>query len=868
MDTQSDGLGRLGFGNINRNQQLRYWAHLIIAYGLTGFVIWLMRKELMLFVSLRQQFLLSRKHSRLAQARTVLITAIPHELAEEHKLRELFSFVPGGIDKIWIYRNVEQLPETFEERNQLVEKLESAATTLLTTAIKAHTQNEAKREKAEKAANKAKGKANGDAKGKSRAFPVRAFASVDDEAFANDMEKIGPQKLLASIHRPMHRINNKTGIQKYLSLPTWLGGGVKVDTIDYCTENIAKCNQTIKELREKLPEAKHFGSCFIQCELQIGAHVLAQCLSYHEPLFMSDRWIEVAPEDVVWANIDDGAYEMRTRYVLSWLATLALLILFGFPIALAGFTSNVAQSCHDYWWLAWICTTPQIVQNIIQGVFPPVLLAILFLILPYFLKGLAWFENIPRWSLISLAVYKRYFIFLVIHGFLIITFFSALAQVLRDLQNPEKIVRNFSIYVPNASTFFLTYMLQQGLMGAAGALLQVGPLIFYFVKKIFFGNTPREAYQATFLMPSFDFGVMLPRMSLLATIGLAYSIISPVINALALLAFALFWFSWKFLLIWVLDQPDAQETSGLYFPLLMSNLWNHTSIPEGVFMGLLIALTAIAQIFLKHTFEPVIAHLPMSLSTRALAQKYRRDTKQAGPANPANPVNQANQADQTNQKHEVLELFNKERLRTVVQHKLRQRNRSYHGGWDPMQHDKPKKSEAELKAEKEKSEADRAKAEEAKRKHADKANAKAAEIMSPVLAKEASGSKTSLHSEKSEKSSKKGGGSKLLGALAAAQPEGLQIDAPAKALVDSNVDSDVEDDFEEHAFDHPSTYVQQRMIWIPKWEEHAELSGELVKEIEGRGVAASDLGAWFDEYGSVKVTRGPPDEDWSGGHDN
>lgn len=66
-------------------------------------------------------------------------------------------------------------------------------------------------------------------------------------------------------------------------------------------------------------------------------------------------------------------------------------------------------------------------------------------------------------------------------------------------------------------------------MGAAGALLQVGPLILFFVKKIFFGNTPREAYEATFMMPSFDFGIMLPRMSLLATIAFAYAIIAYVL---------------------------------------------------------------------------------------------------------------------------------------------------------------------------------------------------------------------------------------------------------------------------------------------------------------------------------------------------
>jgi hypothetical protein len=40
--------------------------------------------------------------------------------------------------------------------------------------------------------------------------------------------------------------------------------------------------------------------------------------------------------------------------------------------------------------------------------------------------------------------------------------------------------------------------------------------------------------------------VVLPRISLLATIGLAYSVISPVINGLAVVSFFLFFLSWKF----------------------------------------------------------------------------------------------------------------------------------------------------------------------------------------------------------------------------------------------------------------------------------------------------------------------------------
>jgi hypothetical protein len=35
-------------------------------------------------------------------------------------------------------------------------------------------------------------------------------------------------------------------------------------------------------------------------------------------------------------------------------------------------------------------------------------------------------------------------------------------------------------------------------------------------------------------------------MSLLATIGIAYSILSPLINGLALVVFALYFYAWKF----------------------------------------------------------------------------------------------------------------------------------------------------------------------------------------------------------------------------------------------------------------------------------------------------------------------------------
>lgn len=90
------------------------------------------------------------------------------------------------------------------------------------------------------------------------------------------------------------------------------------------------------------------------------------------------------------------------------------------------------------------------------------------------------------------------------------------------------------------------------------------------------------------------------------------------------------------------------------------------------------------------------------------------------------------------------------------------------------------------------------------------------------------------------------------------------FDPAAPAVEDSDSSSSEEDDGD-HAFDHPSTYIDQPWIWLPK--DSLGLSELLVSELKEAGVDASDIGAAMDEEGVVEVSRNPPDEEWSGGHD-
>lgn len=437
------------------------------------------------FLITRQQHLTEKKHSNSVQAKTILVTGIPKRYLTQHALRALFDELPGGVKKIWINRDLKELPEVYDRRSKACQKLEKAETTLLRTAVKLKIA-------AAKAA--AKGKGSGPAP------PPRDSTkptSRDTEATVVDDDVVPREK------RPQH----KTG---FLGL-----FGQKVDTIEWCRAEIATCNKILEEGRREIArvEGMHVGqfsllsdedlqggavdehgnpvarrgqvstfkdidgdgegdvlnvkgvfvenakgvvggvknapgklvkgtmegvkgaatgikgalrgedgegkypplnSAFITFNRQIAAHLAFQSLAHHMPYTMSDRYIEVAPSDVIHANLNLNPYERKIRLAISYAATAGLILLWAFPVAFVGIVSNIHTVCDQVSWLAWICTLPEVVVGIISGILPPVLLAVLMLLLPIVLRLFARFEGIPKYTGLELSLMTRFFLFQVL----------------------------------------------------------------------------------------------------------------------------------------------------------------------------------------------------------------------------------------------------------------------------------------------------------------------------------------------------------------------------------------------------------------------------------------------------------------------
>lgn len=299
--------------------------------------------------------------------------------------------------------DLKELPTVYDRRLAACGKLESAETTLLSTAAKL----------------------------RAKALKKQGDNAIDPTESADQAERnlTLAEKLIPRAKRPTHRL--PVAFMPF-SLPFI---GQEVDTIDWCRSEIATTTALLRQARRCIsqesnddvdnnenasgsdkPEETYppLNSAFITFNQQIAAHMAYGSLAHHAPYHMADRYLEVSPQDVIWGNLGLNPYEKRVRLVISYAVTAALIILWAFPVAFVGIISNIQGLCVRESWLAWLCTIPPVVIGIIQGILPPVLLAVLMMLLPIILRLLARFEGIPTRTGLELSLMTRYFIFQVI----------------------------------------------------------------------------------------------------------------------------------------------------------------------------------------------------------------------------------------------------------------------------------------------------------------------------------------------------------------------------------------------------------------------------------------------------------------------
>ena len=600
VDGKGDAYGKRGldiltFGNISPRLPSRYIAPLVLAYVFVAAFLYLLYAEMKAFVQKRQALLRSPAYQSRASASTILVRAIPKPYMSEAVLLRIFNRFPGGVRYIWLNRDLEDLPDKANQRTKLVGKLEVAQCKLIKAALKKQAKAKKKR------------------------------GSILTSTFDASVEESIAYAYVPDNKRPTIRIGP-------IPVLSSLCLGRKVDTITHCKESISQLNTDIERAKSAPEDYAVTNSAFIQFNEPIAAHMAVQSVAASVPLAMTPRYINVKAANIVWSNLRLTYYEQKLRQLAMLAAVTALIIFWAIPVTFVGLLSNLTYLTDKVTFLRFIYNLPSFLLGIITGLLPTVLLAILMALLPVVLTLFAKLSGIPTTDAIDRHVQGSFFVFQVVHVFLVVTISSSVSSVIVGiLQNPSSTPNILASNIPTASNFFLSFLALEGLSVASSILLQIVALILFYLLGKLFDNTPRKKWKRYFVIGGLSWGTVFPVFTNIVVITLVYSVIAPLMLLIAALAFGLFYVAYLYTMFFVTDFPD--DTGGLAFPraiyqsftgvylmeILLAGLFflaqndsgSQCAIPEGALMCALICITIAVQFVMKSSFDPLTYYLPV-----------------------------------------------------------------------------------------------------------------------------------------------------------------------------------------------------------------------------------------------------------------
>ncbi|CAN9210718.1 unnamed protein product [Alternaria alternata] len=481
------GLDALGWSNVGLDQADRYWVHLVLALLFTAHVCWVIWSELGFCVAARQ-------HAPSTMLRTVLFDSIPDDWMSEKILTSRLQIFPGDVTAVSFNRDYSAVSRLAARRERLAAALEAAETANLRKALRAGVQKRTR-----------------------RSNTTKTRRSLDCQS------------------------------RRLLSLLTWLRFK-EVDTALLCREELRETGETMDFYRKTRSEFPPLRSAFVTFANPLAAHIACQTVIHTSAGYMTPRTMPLSVDDVVWSNTDITWRDRTLRTVLSNALILMTAIACVVPVALAGLLSQIIYITQAVSWLGWISELPESFLGLLQGVLPPVLVAVLVRGFVFVVEYLVRKQGICSKSQIDLKIQDYYFCFLFIA---------------RGASLAATLAKN----LPKASNYFLSYLLLQALSVSAGSLLRTDRLLGKFVLGPMFDKSVTQMVVHR-RGPDLQWGTFVPVFTNLSCIGLLYAIISPIILPFQVLTIGLFWVIYSHSRVLLTEHDHG----GLFYPKALKHL--------------------------------------------------------------------------------------------------------------------------------------------------------------------------------------------------------------------------------------------------------------------------------------------------------
>jgi hypothetical protein len=273
---------------------LQYSAHVFVSWIFIGLVYYMVTKESIYYINVRNAYQLSPLYARRISSRTVLFTSVPAEYVNEAKMRALFG---NRLKNIWILTDTKELSDKVQQRDKIGTKLEGAETKLI------------------KLCNTARLKSIKEGRRTAEEGPTGPTGQTDTEAAESGA---AASRWIQPKQRPTHRIG-KFGLI-----------GKKVDSINWSRSELERLIPEIEaeQATHSAGETKLSPAVFVEFHTQADAQAAFQVGGNNQmALSKCARVVGMTPEDVVWTNLSMNSKVRMVRNALT-IGLVALTIIY------------------------------------------------------------------------------------------------------------------------------------------------------------------------------------------------------------------------------------------------------------------------------------------------------------------------------------------------------------------------------------------------------------------------------------------------------------------------------------------------------------------------------------------------------------
>lgn len=569
------GLDQLSFSNVHDHK--RFYAHALLSLFFYPGVLYIIYRELTYYTYLRECILALPKYAYKLSSRVVLFQSVPKQYLNETEFKKLFE----GVKRIWKATADKKLEKKVEKRKKLAADLENTLNSVLTKAVKVKRKADAKGEVLEPA-----------------------------------------DELIAYIPQ-----NKRPTIKKYKFF------GPKKDKIHSLKSEIAELNKEIADLKSESNTNKStMNSIFVEFDNQYYAQIALQTVVHHKPLAMSQHYIGVEPENVIWINMRLLWYERLVRKTVAVAAIVALVIFWAIPVAFVGVISNVNYLTSKLHFLRFLNNLPDELMGLVTALLPSILLLVLMALLPMFIRLMGKVAGAPSELHVEYFTQQAYFAFQVIQVFLVTTILSSAASVVTQIINKPTLAMNLlSSNLPSASNFYVLYIVLQSFLIAGGVLLQISLLVLFYLLSFFLDKTARKKWNRYTSLSTNSWGTDFPPFTNLAVISLTYLIILPIMLLFTAAGFGILYFAYLYFLCYV-NNNAAKDSRGIHYPRALFQTITGIYLGQICLLGLFVVakawgavaidavalgITVFVHTNLNNAFDKMLSALPVD-TMRAL----------------------------------------------------------------------------------------------------------------------------------------------------------------------------------------------------------------------------------------------------------